>query len=141
VRVLGEEPGLGLPNQHTKACPRFQTTHCWCPPPNRETNEARGGGSCTGPVEVNRGPLMTSGTLYRLGPPSHFPPSAFLTLGTASSFLSGGRNRGAEILKAPLHPSHRLCTRPQNGGPNREMNEARGGGSCRGRSKRIVGPT
>jgi hypothetical protein len=32
VRVLGEEPGLGLPNQHTKACPRFQTMHCWCPP-------------------------------------------------------------------------------------------------------------
>jgi hypothetical protein len=31
VRVLGEEPGLGLPNQHTKACPRFQTLHCWCP--------------------------------------------------------------------------------------------------------------
>jgi hypothetical protein len=30
--VLGEEPGLGLPNQHTKACPRFQTMHCWCPP-------------------------------------------------------------------------------------------------------------
>jgi hypothetical protein len=32
VRVLGEEPGLGLPNQHTKACPRFQATHCHCPP-------------------------------------------------------------------------------------------------------------
>jgi hypothetical protein len=32
VRVLGEEPGPGLPNQHTKACPRFQTMHCWCPP-------------------------------------------------------------------------------------------------------------
>ena len=32
MRVLGEEPGLGLPNQHTKACPRFQTMHCWCPP-------------------------------------------------------------------------------------------------------------
>jgi hypothetical protein len=32
VRVLGEEPGLGLPNQHAKACPRFQTMHCWCPP-------------------------------------------------------------------------------------------------------------
>jgi hypothetical protein len=32
VRVRGEEPGLGLPNQHTKACPRFQTMHCWCPP-------------------------------------------------------------------------------------------------------------
>jgi hypothetical protein len=31
VRVLGEEPGLGLPNQHTKACPRFQAMHCWCP--------------------------------------------------------------------------------------------------------------
>jgi hypothetical protein len=30
--VLGEEPGPGLPNQHTKACPRFQTMHCWCPP-------------------------------------------------------------------------------------------------------------
>jgi hypothetical protein len=28
-----------------------------------------GGGSCRGPVEVNRGPLMTSGTLYRLGRP------------------------------------------------------------------------
>jgi hypothetical protein len=24
--------------------------------PNRETKEARGEGSCTGPVEVNRGP-------------------------------------------------------------------------------------
>jgi hypothetical protein len=32
VRVLGEEPGPGLPNQHTKACPRFQTMHCSCPP-------------------------------------------------------------------------------------------------------------
>jgi hypothetical protein len=32
VRVLGEEPGPGLPNQHAKACPRFQTMHCWCPP-------------------------------------------------------------------------------------------------------------
>ena len=31
MRVLGEEPGLGLPNQHTKACPRFQAMHCWCP--------------------------------------------------------------------------------------------------------------
>ena len=30
--MLGEEPGLGLPNQHTKACPRFQAMHCWCPP-------------------------------------------------------------------------------------------------------------
>jgi hypothetical protein len=30
--VLGEEPGLGLPNQHAKACPRFQTPYCWCPP-------------------------------------------------------------------------------------------------------------
>src|SRR6202049_2648219 len=30
----------------------------------------RGGeGSCRGPVEVNRGPLMTSGTLYRPGRP------------------------------------------------------------------------
>src|ERR1700694_1804391 len=27
-----KEPGLGLPNQHAKACPRFQTMHCWCPP-------------------------------------------------------------------------------------------------------------
>ena len=32
VRVPGEEPGPGLPNQHAKACPRFQTMHCWCPP-------------------------------------------------------------------------------------------------------------
>jgi hypothetical protein len=32
VRVLGEEPGPGLPNQHAKACPRFQTMHCRCPP-------------------------------------------------------------------------------------------------------------
>ena len=31
MRVLGEEPGLGLPNQHAKACPRFQTMRCWCP--------------------------------------------------------------------------------------------------------------
>jgi hypothetical protein len=35
-------------------------------------------------------------------------------------------------IQLPLHPSHRLCTRPQNGGPNRETNEARGGGSCTG---------
>jgi hypothetical protein len=27
-----KNPGLGLPNQHTKACPRFQAMHCWCPP-------------------------------------------------------------------------------------------------------------
>jgi hypothetical protein len=30
---------------------------CEMAAPNRETKEARGGGSCTGPVEVNRGPL------------------------------------------------------------------------------------
>src|ERR1700682_2480771 len=40
---------------------------------SKQTKEARGEGSCTGPVEVNSGPLMTSGTLYRL-PPTHFPP-------------------------------------------------------------------
>ena len=74
--------------------------------PNWETNEARGGGSCTGPVEVNRGPLMTSG-LVRLiggcyvvptGPPSHFPPSAFLTLGTASSLSGGAAGYGRMLL-------------------------------------------
>jgi hypothetical protein len=66
------------------------------------------------------------------GPPSHFPPSAFLTLGTASS-LSGGRNRGAEILKAPPTPSPMLCTRPHRvAGPQRKSDEVRGGGSCTG---------
>jgi hypothetical protein len=58
-----------------------------------------GRGSCTGPVEVNRGPLMTFGSgqahwrLYVVptGPPSHLPRTAFLTVGTASS-LSRGRN-------------------------------------------------
>jgi hypothetical protein len=50
VRVLGEEPGLGLPNQHTKACPRFQTMHCWCPP-------ATGPGSRTRKTaRITRGP-------------------------------------------------------------------------------------
>jgi hypothetical protein len=57
--------------------------------PNRETNEARGEGSCTGPIEVNRGPLMTSGTLYRLGRHRTSLASAFLTVGTASSLSRG----------------------------------------------------
>jgi hypothetical protein len=32
VRVLGEEPGPGLPNQHAKFCPEYTSSHCWCPP-------------------------------------------------------------------------------------------------------------
>jgi hypothetical protein len=27
-----KNPDSDYPNQHTKACPRFQTMHCWCPP-------------------------------------------------------------------------------------------------------------
>jgi hypothetical protein len=27
-----KNPDSDYPNQHTKACPRFQATHCWCPP-------------------------------------------------------------------------------------------------------------
>jgi hypothetical protein len=27
-----KNPDSDYPNQHTKACPRFQTLHCWCPP-------------------------------------------------------------------------------------------------------------
>jgi hypothetical protein len=46
---------------------------------------------------VNRGPLMTSGlvrliggcTVYRLGRPRISLASAFLTVGTASSFIEG----------------------------------------------------
>jgi hypothetical protein len=91
--------------------------------PNWETNEARGGGSCTGPVEVNRGPRMTSGlvrliggcTLYRLGRPR-------ISLRPLSSpsvphhLYRGGRN-----LKgfAP-NPWRMLCARPQIGGPKRK---------------------
>jgi hypothetical protein len=41
VRVLGEEPGPGLPNQHAKACPRFQTMHCWCPPATGRVSHMR----------------------------------------------------------------------------------------------------
>jgi hypothetical protein len=26
-----KNPDSDYPNQHTKACPRFQTMHCWCP--------------------------------------------------------------------------------------------------------------
>jgi hypothetical protein len=59
--------------------------------PNWETNEVRGGDSCRGAVEQNRGPHLTAVrlsqrsercTVYRFppgppaGPPSHFPPSA-----------------------------------------------------------------
>jgi hypothetical protein len=28
-----KNPDSDYPNQHTKASPRFQTMHCWCPPP------------------------------------------------------------------------------------------------------------
>ena len=48
MRVLGEKPGLGLPNQHTKACPRFQTMHCWYP-------------SATGPGQ----PHLVGCTMYK----------------------------------------------------------------------------
>jgi hypothetical protein len=27
-----KNPDPDYPNQHTKACPRFQAMHCWCPP-------------------------------------------------------------------------------------------------------------
>ncbi len=86
----------------------------------------RGGeGSCTGPVEVNRGPLMTSGLVRLIGPLYGVPTgrhrishALLLTVGTASS-LSRGRN-----LKAPPNPSHILCTPPiewpaHNGNPMR----------------------
>jgi len=56
VRVLGEEPGLGLPNQHAKACPRFQTMHCWCPP-------------ATGPGQ----PHLFGFTFYRRAKPAAVP--------------------------------------------------------------------
>jgi hypothetical protein len=86
---------------------------------------------------------MTSGSgqahrpLYCVptGRPSHLPRTAFLTVGTASS-LSRGRNlkSSAEPIAHALHLAHRLA------GPHGETNEVRGGGSCRGRSKKILRP-
>jgi hypothetical protein len=73
------------------------------PRAHRKTNEVWGRGSCTRPVEVNHGPLMTSGlvrliggcTLYRLGRPRissvRFPHPRYRII------FIGGRNRGAEI--------------------------------------------
>jgi hypothetical protein len=106
--------------------------------PNRETNEARGEGSCTGPVEVNRGPLMTSGTLYRLGRPR-------ISLRPLSSpsvphhLYRGPKSRGRNFKSSPC-THRRLCTRPQNGRPNRETNEVGGGGSCTGPVEQNRGP-
>jgi hypothetical protein len=67
------------------------------PRAHRKTNEVWGRGSCTRPVEVNHGPLMTSGlvrliggcTVYRLGRHRISLASAFLTIGTASSLSRG----------------------------------------------------
>jgi hypothetical protein len=75
--------------------------------PNGQTNDVRGGGSCRGPVEVNRGPLLTSGlvrliggcTVYRLGRYRISLASAFLTVGTASSFIEGAEIEGGRNLK------------------------------------------
>jgi hypothetical protein len=73
-----------------------------------------GGGSCTGAVEEKRGPLMTSGTLYRPGR-HRISLRPLSSLGTASSLIEGAEIEGAEICKASApSPSHRLCTGPQN---------------------------
>jgi hypothetical protein len=93
-----------------------------------------GGGSCTGPVEVNRGPLMTSGTLYRL-PPSHFP-RCFPHHRYRIIFI-GGRNRGAEILKAlPAPIAQALHSRTQRRAqPGNEGGEGVGVPAGAGRSE------
>jgi hypothetical protein len=96
-----------------------------------------------GPVEVNRGPLMTSGllrliggcTVYRLGRPRIPHASALLTLGTASSFIEG-RNRGAEILKAPPAPiAQALRSVPHTMAAELAADSGTPGGVCRPRPR------
>jgi hypothetical protein len=91
--------------------------------PHGETNEVRGGVPARGPVEVNRGPLMTSG-LVRLigplygvptGPPSHLPRIRFPHRRYRIIFIegpkSGGRNlkglRPEPIAQALHSPTER----------------------------------
>jgi hypothetical protein len=50
-----KNPDPDHPNQHAKACPRFQTMHCWCPP-------------ATGP-----GQSHLFGTFYRRAKPAAVP--------------------------------------------------------------------
>jgi hypothetical protein len=91
VRVLGEEPepGLGLPNQHTKACPRFQTMHCWCPP-------ATGPGQ---PHEKGCYHYRSGFVKYALYPPPHQPPYQ-------PQYYKAGLfyGHGLPLHPLPLHP-------------------------------------
>ncbi len=67
-----------------------RTRRAW---PNRETNEARGRGFLHGSNRSEAWAPHDIRYVVPTGPPSHFPPSAFLTLGTASS-LSGAEIEG-----------------------------------------------
>jgi hypothetical protein len=99
--------------------------------PNRETNEARGRGFLHGAGRTESWAPHDIRYVVPTGPPSHFPPSVFLPLGTASS-LSGAEIEGPKFERLRPRPSHVLCTRPHGvAGPQRKSDEVRGGGSCR----------
>ena len=51
------------------------------------------------------------------GRPSQLPRMLCSPMGTASS-LSRAEIEGPKFERLPPNPSHMLCTRPQNGGPN-----------------------
>jgi hypothetical protein len=75
---------------------------------------------------------------FRPGPPSHLPRIRFPHPRYRIIFIEGPKSRGRNLKGFAPNPWRMLCTRhPHNGWPNWETNEARGKGSCRGRSKRI----
>jgi hypothetical protein len=90
-----------------------------------------GGGSCTGPVEVNRGPLMTSGTLYRPGRPR-------ISLRPLSSpsvphhLYRGPKSGGRNLKSSPC--THRTGSSlvHRTAGPTGKRRRRGGGGSCTG---------
>ena len=102
--------------------------------PNWETNEARGGGSCTGPVEVNRGPLMTSGTLYRPGRPR-------ISLRPLSSpsvphhLYRGPKSRGRNFKSSPCTHRTGSALAHRTAGPTGKRRRRGAGVPARGRSK------
>jgi hypothetical protein len=128
-------------------CSRTRCTARARPWPNWETNEARGGGSSTGagrsesgaPHDVTSGLVrLIGGTLYRLGRPRI--PHAWLSSPSVPHHLYRGPKSRGRNLKAPPAPIAGSALGPQNGGPNWETNEARGGGSCTFRWQLICRP-
>src|SRR5712692_5578869 len=75
------------------------------------------------------------------GPPSHLPRLRFPHPRYRIIFIGGPKSRGRNFKISPCTHRTGSALAHRTAGPNGQTNEVRGGGSCRGRSMRIVGPS